>query len=641
MLTRLRSQKHTADDSSVSDFDLFAQPRQSVDIVEQSDAVTFETNAAAAQQAPEPTNSSDEDSASSSELQFETAATRRPLRKRAASPPVTRQTKQRRTTTTPARTRRAVTFEEPIESAVDLSQMGNSGSSTSTGQSQTAAVSAQTNSTARPMQTGSVPDIVDTQQTRRSSAREALAALRRNRIPGYAADVADVERDVVIEPAQFRSLREDSAFEYQDANKPPWAQRVPREMIDKVRTWELQEVLSELDARKHDWYRLATTVAGKLQVSTDALIVLGPQSASASAVQPTRAQRSANLPIAGTQSSLGASNISRDLASLVGITPLRQDAFGGADAPTQTTDLSRQFELFRQGQQQQQQQAPPVGGSTLLPPLTPSRPPTVQRPSDTATLDDLLAQLDTPQQTAATDGSLDETLLLQTQIALDTQGNLPQSGARTTLPSQARYRALREARREKPAYYERDNSEQSRIISQTVRAEGARGRSWISRPLATGVFFLNPNYVSARDGAYSLIVGRADQLAGVEMRFFARQARSGTVQFLVRDQFAKLIAQEYRLATHGRSGSSKLASDARNFADSAEAIVQFFVNRIDWDAKRKQFTDTGAQAALNQRPVWTRASYQTPTLSTFTPNAEANPLLVNFSNPFDSYCRRR
>jgi hypothetical protein len=693
MQTRQRAHRRVAeatDESSVSNINLFVRPGRSMALDAPNDAsflsmepmtsVAVDT-APATSLAPQSTMSSDEDS----ESELFVAPRRSTRQRRSLSPVAPRRSGAKRTAG--RQTKQTAT------TILTNTQVRDDSSSSSSGP-QTQPVSAQAQTPDRreeeaaeespakrarrvqfvePSATKpqSKQAVVDVQQTRRSGARSALDILRRNQIPNYRADVPDVERDVVIDRDQFRSLQNDSAFEYQDANKPPWAPRVPREMIDKVRTWELQEVLSELDVRRNPWYMLAITLAGKLHLSPNALIVLGPQSASAQAVAPTRAQQT--QPLAGVQNAVGATNIDFDLAALTQMTPLREDGRGGFEAPLRADQLAGDRLLAQQAQRRRDaapstirrppptprrqtpagqfsplpQFAPGGGGgglprrdmgrSTLLPPTGGGgagggrgQPPTPARLGDSGlfTQDDLLAALNEPESGVQTVGDLENLILsavpqVEQQLRAETNDNsylVPQSGAR--------FSSLRKARRQTPQFYERDNSDLARRISQTVRVEGARGRSWISRPLATGIFYLNPNYTAAREGAYTQIVSRADQLAHVEMSMFARPARSNTVQFRVRDQFAALIAAHYQLATHSRSGTSKLATDARNFAASAEAIVQFFVQRITFDVASNQFADTGAARALGQLPAWQQATFRRPLRSTFTPTGPHNPLLV-------------
>lgn len=492
---------------------------------------------------------------------------------------------------------------------------------------------------------GSRPEIRAEQQTRRSAAKTALESLRRNQIPGYDPSLADTERDVVIDSTLFRSLREDSAAEFQDANKPPWAPRVPKAILDKIRTWEVMETLSELDKRRDPWYMLAWDTAGALGLQPEAIILQGPNTASADAVKPSRSQ-TAEAPAVSAGTTLGvggAASVGQTLAGLTTATPFREPTF---NAPVVDEGARRAaFERFRRRAQMAGETttapvppppvpgpatAPPepeeedfgldVGGSFLgggppatpRPPVPPPGPPTPAPPPVAGggrTLPAMSA------------GEIEDLLLLETQNLLATQ-RLPQSGAR--------YREFREAREEKPEWYERDSSDLAINTSQRVRAQGARARSWIARPLATGVFYLSPTYTSARDDAYTQIVSRADQLADVDMKYFARLAPTNSVQFRVRRQFIRLIAEFYRLTQHGGNRSAKLAADAANITASIEAITQFFVNRVTFEWTTREFRDTGAAGALNRQKPWRHATFTAPSgrFGAAYNDTRSNPLLV-------------
>lgn len=485
-------------------------------------------------------------------------------------------------------------------------------------------------------------EIRNEQQTRRSTARNALDALRQRQIPGYDANIDDAERDVVIDGDLFRSLREDSAVEYQDANKPPWAPRVPAAILDKIRTWEVMETLTELNARQNPWYYLAFKVAGQLGFSDlDTIMVLGPRTASTDAVRPTRGQLALPPPIsAGTTMGIGLTGIGPGLAGLTSATPSRP-AFG-SEAPTPDV-LDATFQRFLQrrirGMELGRRPAarPPVGGGGIdddkddeteelpPPPTNPDRRPSPVPPvvaGGSATAGGL--RLPDPQPgevplAALTDSRIDADLTLQTLLVL---------GATELVQTGARYKELRDAARQPTAWYESDPSAEARAKNAEIRGEGARARLWATRPAATGVYYFSPLYVQARDEAYTQIVSRADQLANVEMKYFARNGRSDTVQFRVFTLFVRLIANHYRLPRHMSSLNAKQASDAANIASQIENDTKFFQYRISFNDVDKTFVDTGAAGALNRQPAWRGASFTHAPLEGEFADARTNPLLV-------------
>lgn len=464
--------------------------------------------------------------------------------------------------------------------------------------------------------------IIDEQRTRRSNARNTLEALRNNQIPGYDTRVPASERDVVIDPELFRSLREDSAFEFQEANKPPWAPSVPQAILNKERDWEVMETLSELDKRRNDWYQLALKVAGALQQPPDAIVVMGASTASTQAVRPSRTIGSETVTPpanAGTTRNVGLATVGETLAALTATTPLRDETVG-PPGPTENS-IGAAFERYRQRRERNPPPPPPLAQvpqpgpdpTSRLFPVQPRRPATEPRTEAKdagineygTQFDDAAPPLSPPRQAPAprpaapgepllnpqSEGQIDDALLFATQNAL---------GGVEMARSGARFADFRAARRVVAPWYERDRSSQAAAINQTVRAEGARARSWISRPLATGVFFFNQSYLSARNKAYTQITSRADHLASVSMHHFARPGRSGTVQFRVFDSFGELIAEMYRLARHNSNNSAKLASDAANIAGAIEQLTQLFVTRITFDRRTCEFHDTGVTGALQR-----------------------------------------
>lgn len=493
-------------------------------------------------------------------------------------------------------------------------------------------------SAAVPMAEDDVANFVPTKQniravqmTRRSNARNVLDALRKNQIPGYDDnDLDDLERDVVIDRDIFKSFAQDSAAEFQAANKPPSAPSVPAHVIDKVRTWEKMEILSELDQRERPWYPLAREVAGNLGLQLDSIIVLMPGTASAQSVRPTRSQTAEPAPFtANVVRDVGIAGISDALAQLVGMTPARDGSFAPQVDPRL---VQTGFENFRLRRARAAEGPDP--GSRLFPGLDELgsflRPPSRdQPPPDELDFDQAAPPLSPPRRqpgeaalSALTDGQIDDALIVAAQNVL---AGVPLA------KTGARFRELREADRKPPQWYETGDSLQARTESQARRAEGARARAWIARPLATGVFYLNPSYTSARNRAYTQITRRAFHLSTVPMRFFGYQSESGTVQFSVFTQFAQLIADIYRLSAHGNNRSSKLASDAANYAASIEATTQFFETRITFDPSTGEFSDTGPDRALNRRKPWQSRSFsdagQLPATN-FMTSAETNPFLV-------------
>ena len=493
----------------------------------------------------------------------------------------------------------------------------------------------------------------DVQKTRRSTARSVLNALRQGTIPAYDSDMIDgdgrrveprddVERGVVIDKRKFTELRTDSPGEFQSANKPPWLPAISAEMIQKMRTWQLQEVLSELDMRKNNWYLLALTVAGKLLLPPQAIIVIGPQTASVQSVQPS----SMNRMSAQQNSGANRDTNMRDLITNLQRQFLRQQQNGNASrertpntrqSPTLSATADSSDELttsvnnFNSFNSIDDDNDELDGSANVIPFLLPPD------PGDSIFLDQFDNVGDTGRVSTNDIEQINQTPMLSSndnrirQYDADRNGLRPrvpqtpsrpnnssqndgnndgddntvvpdfvrQSDARAhahTTNSGGRFRELRELVMNETSGVTAPNAP-ALDYRQPNQAAVSHANAWISRPLSTGVFYLNPNYVAARDAAYAQISSRADQLASVPMKYFARKGRSGTAQFRVFEQFASLIAEMYRFSAHKSNRSSKLASDAANLAASIEQITLFFSTRISFDRVRCEFKDAGANCA--------------------------------------------
>ena len=445
---------------------------------------------------------------------------------------------------------------------------------------------------------------VSAQRTRRSQASSVIDALRRGAIPGY----DDAERDlgVEIDREAFRNFNNDSAYEVQDAFKPPWAPSVPRAMLEKLRTWETMETLSELELRRQPWYSMIMLVAGFLSLPLDALVFVGPRTASADAVQPTRSRVASNGGQFNTIGNAGGAGFADErgltgggtIANLRGPTPFRDAAFAGAVDPQarEAREVDFRFRLNRERQAADgvPREGDGAGDGVVDDEDAAQSAPNQQRPTPRPGNAD-----NAPRREAVVDEEADANFL---DLAFGAFGQIPRSGAR--------FQALREKRRD-PQWYERDVSDEARTINSIVRAQGAQARAWVGRPIASGVYYINPNYTSSRDFAHTAITSAAEQLSTVPLRAFLElpRSQSDVVRVRVRTQFAKAIAASYNMVRHNSNRSAKLAADAANLQCEFEAIKRWFVERIEYDATRDTFSDRGPRAGL-------RRAWQQPDLPT-------------------------
>lgn len=410
------------------------------------------------------------------------------------------------------------------------------------------------------------------QNKRRAVAREAIEAVRTMqsgvRIPHYndtpeLARLDPTERDIVIDTNQFESLLRDSPAEYQDANKPPHAPRLPPSKLAEMMTWEAMQVFSELEVRQQDWYSMVVLVAGLVQAKLSSLLVYVPTTEtsggggdSISVRAPRRGDDDG--PVAG----VGASEIDRALSALTGMTPFRDPSVLAPPPPPPPVPAP-----------------PPPAAGGGAPPLPFVPDPFADEPRDgNAPLPPMSGE------------EIQEVLFAAVEEAVaEAVPQVAQSGARWR-----NFRKQAAANAPPQPYYVNDPSQAARALNQSVRQQAQAARAWVGRSVATGVYYLAPAYTAMRDSAHMHIGSRAPQLADVELRYFIRNARTGTVQQRVRVQFARLIADLFNLARHNANRSAKLATDARNLSRSAEETVRWFAARISFDPGSEQFHDNQA-----------------------------------------------
>lgn len=441
------------------------------------------------------------------------------------------------------------------------------------------------------------------QERRRELARTAIETIRLQkktmqsgaRIPGYndtpaLAQIDDAERDVVIDQRAFGSLLKDSPGEYQDANKPPWAPRLPAYHLKELMTWEAIEVFTQLQHQKEDWYKLVRDVAGLVHIKESAFIRFVPATQSTEAVAPTQSRVRGDFGI--EQPTAGATELTAALRGMVGVTPARGPGFFGSAG----TDF-----VAVDGDDNDNLQA--GADANLLQPLTREQ---IQR----ALVRNVQSVIRDPSR----------------------GGQTVQSGAsakRAFVSSGARFDNFRKrARADAPPTpaYVNGPTDEDRKVNQLFRAQTAAAQTWVSRSVATGVFYLSPTYTAARDSAHVYIISRAPHLADVKLRYFARDDPEDNIQKQVRFQFAGLIADIYNMTRHNSNRSAKLATDAKNIAESAEDKLRWFITRVRFSGEAFYFSGATEYAEVRAPP--SRAVISLPPANNFCdPRSLVNPLL--------------
>jgi hypothetical protein len=458
------------------------------------------------------------------------------------------------------------------------------------------------------------------QETMRSATRSVLDELRRGEIPFYDADKNDAARTVIIDQPVFTALHQDSAFEFQDANRMPWVPRAPNAVVDRVRNWHVVETLRELDQRKKPWYTMVSMVAGFLKIDVDQLVVPAPGTASANAARPTRnSVRGVGFGGGGGDdggggggggggaSQVGLTGGSATTALAGNLTVGRDD--GGFNEPGYA-DAKGNLPGPGLGEAASRAAAAAKGKDKKI--VVPEN-----RPSPFATPPGSdaaggaaaggaaagAAAAGAPADPPARPLTLEEQVTKRVDLTAD--------GMRAF--SRGQFADFRDARRN-TEWYETSNQEAALKLSRDLRVAGAQAQAWITRPVATGIYYLNNNYVAARDEAWMLITSRADQLSAVPIEAFIAEDERDPVQARVRIQFAKLIATLFNFHRYNSSRFVKLAHDAANHAAQSTDILSYFVNRITYNTQTGRFADTGARAAINHQPAWLRRPLGVPSL---------------------------
>lgn len=479
--------------------------------------------------------------------------------------------------------------------------------------------------------------LIEEQQTRRSEGRVLHEQLQRGEIPFYDAEQNDAARTVVIDRPTFESFREDTAFEFQDANRMPWAPSLPPNMMNKIRTWQLLETLTELDQRTKPWYTMVSLVAGFLKTDVDQLVVPAPSTASVAAARPTRSNVLGSAFADTGASQVGLTGGAASIGLSKKQTPFRFDfeegEFDAAKGPFEPggglADDDDDNEAPAQRKKRRDRErarfapdGPAAGGGGAPEKEAP------EQPLGASTRVDRLAMKDVDDGApkappVARDGDAPltgaEVSRLMIDRAIETEG--------TRVRSRARFAELRNDRRD-VAWYEVSKDPKTLALNQELRAAGAQAQQWITRPVATGIYYLNNNYVAARDEAFTLITSSADHLANVPIEAFIADDQRDSVQIRVRTLFAKLIATLFNFHRHNTSRFTKLAQDAANLTAQSHEVVRHFATRITYDPLRRRFLDTGAAGATNRQHPWERRPLGVPRMPAALPYTAANnPLL--------------
>lgn len=454
---------------------------------------------------------------------------------------------------------------------------------------------------------------------KRSAARSALEALRRGEIPNYDERLDDAQRDIVIDREQFNSLINDAPRDYQAANKPPWAPSVPEDQVKKLQNFILLSTLQSLGLRAEAWYSFLVLVAGIVRLQPSALILIPPQTSSVSAVRAAGVSRRGPIGPSDTGATVPGVFSDPAFAGATAVTPIRSDAEGNTyrfgssgtvDQQGNRVDLrdTRGASFGGASRRDDNNNDDDGGGDGRT-----------HEPIIDAVLagNGFIDQFGSNLGNAAAPvdnrmrAELFDPLLLGTPRGAGDSA-FETTPSRTTIGTTARYR-FRDLREQQDAqvpdtWYASGMTRGAIEANQAAREAGARGLGWIAAPAATGVAYVNPFVLSARELGYAKLTSRAFHLAHVRPYFFMRDDPRDHVQMRVRALFAVVVASEFNMNKQNSNSSDKLAADAANIAAMYEDAAQVFENRISFNSHTGRFSDVGPARAVNRQPVWCRAA---------------------------------
>jgi hypothetical protein len=368
---------------------------------------------------------------------------------------------------------------------------------------------------------------------------------------------------VEVLPARFEQFQSDSAAEFLDANKPPWAPRLATRPLALARKWKAMEIYDNFDLKSQEWYAFIELVTGYTDNDdvSEFAQTLGY----------------------GDRTGLIAPTRVGDRPGVIGQLGTAATASGaGIIDPAVAGMMSPDVRL-----------PPPVSvdgaPSGLFSVPMPSAPPLTTR----TTIAETTAGSDAPYGFPS-----DASWMLSTgRLKAERAELLEKLHAPDILDIETM--ADREQRRKE-------------------RLDMVRALPYINRPLATGVFYLNPKYVAALNAAYTKIqvyAGADTTLRNVPMREFMRrrserETHGDTASESVRQTFAELVACYIFLAHDSRHRGNQFKSDRQANEDRANELLRLLRNRFGYNTERRVFYDVLPANDERYKPVCARFSHR-------------------------------
>jgi len=346
---------------------------------------------------------------------------------------------------------------------------------------------------------------------------------------------------VEILPERFEQFQSDTPDEFYRANWPPYAPRIADRALQNARKWKAMEIYDNFDLKSMDWYAFLELVTGYTDnddVSEFAQsLTYGERTG---LIAPTRVG---------------------DRPGLVGVLGSATTASGAG-----VIDVG-------------------VAGM-----LSPERPPISVDGAPSGLFSGLPRPSAPPLSTRTAGG--------------DSGDSLPHgfpADFTAMMNSTGRLKPERAELLEKlhaPDFLDNETPD-DRNRRRQERLDLVRALPSINRPLATGVFLLNPKYIAALNGAYTKIqvyAGPDTSLRNVPMSEFmrrrsTRETGGDTASESVRQTFAELVACYIFLAHDSRHRGNQFKSDRQANEDRANELLRLLRNRFGYDAQRRVFYD--------------------------------------------------
>jgi len=399
-------------------------------------------------------------------------------------------------------------------------------------------------------------------------------------------------------PSRFEQFARDSAREFAAANKPPWAPNVAPSTLRKVRDWHVLEVYDYAHLRAMDWFAFLELVSGAA-VGGDIGVFIDNQARSQSArdVAPSRVGESRFAAAGGGGADFGALG---ELGTAGLASPAVQlDGTPTLFAPDAPVAQPYGSFLPRDDGPGRAERSERADVSERLAAQW------AQSPIGTASETGRASQFDRP-----TDERVESVIARAVAEAAASTGEpLAQSGGRFR-PTRRELDALHT-----PPWFDEGQSDEAREARRQARLTAQRALPWITRSLATGVFYLNPAYVwaLAEAHAWTQSLGGAGLRNVPRAEFMRRRppTRDGkTASATVRTLFAQLVAEAYAERRDRQGRGVRFQHDAQRIAQAANGVLAQLRRFYYYDTTRRVFVDRRDErtAAAGYTPLFTIAT---------------------------------